>query len=327
MTHRAFIHEYISSVQALDFRPDDSPLHALPLYHSAQMHVFLMPYLMLGATNRLLEGPDPEKVLQILGHEEINSFFAPPTFWIALLNHRDFQVKSLQKAYYGASIMPVPVLKKLQEAVKGLDLYNCFGQSEIAPLATVLRPEDHEQRPDSAGKPVLFVELRVVDEEMEDVKPGQMGEIIYRSPQLCRGYWEQPEETEAAFMGGWFHSGDLARIDEEGYIYIVDRKKDVINTGGVLVASREVEEVIYAHPEVKEVAVISTPDPKWMEAVTAVVVLKEGAVVTESELIQYAKQHLASFKVPKILRFATDLPRNASGKILKRKLREERAEV
>ncbi len=157
----------------------------------------------------------------------------------------------------------------------------------------------------------------------EDVKPGQMGRSSTALRNSARGIGSKPEETEAAFAGGWFHSGDLARIDEEGYIYIVDRKKDVINTGGVLVASREVEEVIYTHPAVKEVAVISTPDSKWVEAVTAVVVLKEGAVATESELIQYAKQHLASFKVPKILRFAEDLPRNASGKILKRKLREE----
>jgi fatty-acyl-CoA synthase len=322
MTHRALLHEYISCINALDFQPTDTPLHAFPLYHSAQMHVFLMPYLMLGASNRILETPKPEQVLRILNDEGIDSFFAPPTFWISLLNQPGFHLPHLKKGYYGASIMPVQVLKKLQERCPNLGLYNCFGQSEIAPLATVLPPEEHKTRPDSAGRPVLFVEMRVVDETMEDVSPGEVGEIVYRSPQLCQGYWEKPEETAAAFTGGWFHSGDLARVDEEGYITIVDRKKDVINTGGVLVASREVEEVLYTHPGVKEVAVIAVPDPRWVEAVTAVVVRKEGAVVNAEELITHCRQHLAPFKVPKAVRFVDDLPRNASGKILKRVLRD-----
>ncbi|MDA8351852.1 MAG: acyl-CoA synthetase [Firmicutes bacterium] len=327
MTHRSLIYEYISSIQALDFQGEDVPLHALPLYHSAQMHVFLMPYLILGATNRLLETPDPETILRVVKEEGITSFFAPPTVWISLLNHPAFQVDSLRKGYYGASIMPVPVLEKLRQAAPDLSLYNCFGQSEIGPLATVLRPEAHRDRPDSAGRPVLFVEMRVVDDEMRDVEPGGIGEILYRSPQLCQGYWDKPEETEQAFEEGWFHSGDLARIDEEGYIYIVDRKRDVINTGGVLVASRDVEEAIYPHPAVKEVAVISTPDPKWIEAVTAIVVLKEGEQLEEAELIHFAKERLAAHKVPKRVHFLDDLPRNASGKILKRQLREAYAGV
>jgi fatty-acyl-CoA synthase len=326
MTHRALMHEYISCITALDFSPEDRPLHALPLYHSAQMHVFLMPYLMLGATNYLLETPKAPEVLQVIAEERIDSFFAPPTFWIALLNHPDFHrldLTSLTKGYYGASIMPVPVLKKLKEALPKLDLYNCFGQSEIAPLATVLRPEEHEARPDSAGKPVLFVEMCVVNDDMEDVAPGEVGEVVYRSPQLCVGYWDKLAETAEAFAGGWFHSGDLARIDEEGYITIVDRKKDVINTGGVLVASREVEDALYSHPAVKEVAVIATPDPKWIEAVTAIVVRKEGTRVEAEDIIRWAKERLAPFKVPKNVHFVEDLPRNASGKILKRKLREQ----
>lgn len=326
MTHRALVHEYISCITALDFSPAGRPLHALPLYHSAQMHVFLMPYLMLGATNRLLEIPKAQEVLRIIAEENIDSFFAPPTFWITLLNHPDFRrldLTSLTKGYYGASIMPVPVLKKLKEALPKLHVYNCFGQSEIAPLATVLRPEEHEARPDSAGKPVLFVEMRVVNDDMEDVSPGEIGEVVYRSPQLCIGYWDKPKETAEAFAGGWFRSGDLARIDEEGYITIVDRKKDVINTGGVLVASREVEDIIYSHPAVKEVAVIATPDPKWIEAVTAIVVLKEDAQAEPEDLIRWAKQRLAPYKVPKKVHFVDDLPRNASGKILKRKLREQ----
>lgn len=325
MTHRALMYEYMSCVLALDFAATDRVLHVMPLYHSAQLHACLMPYLFLGATNWLHEAPDPARVLATLESERITSFFASPTVWIALLHHPDFtrrDLSCLQKGYYGASIMPVPVLETLRQRLPHLHLYNCFGQSEIGPLATVLRPEEHAERPASAGKPVPFVEMRVVDKAMRDVSPGEIGEVVYRSPQLCLGYWEKPEETEEAFAGGWFHSGDLARVDEEGYITVVDRKKDVINTGGVLVASREVEEVLYTHPAVKEVAVIATPDPKWIEAVTAVVVVKEGAAVREDELIAYARERLAPFKVPKKVHFVPDLPRNAAGKILKRMLRE-----
>src|SRR5699024_645500 len=148
------------------------------------------------------------------------------------LDQRD--LSSLTKAQYGASIMPVTVLNRLRERYPELGFYNCFGQSEIAPLATVLRPEEHEARPSSCGRPVLFVEARVVDAEGNDVAPDEQGEVIYRSPQLCQGYWKKPEETAAAFRDGWFHSGDLATRDAEGYITVVDRIKDVINTGGIL---------------------------------------------------------------------------------------------
>jgi fatty-acyl-CoA synthase len=324
MTHRAFVHEYVSCVAALDMTERDVPLHPLPLYHSAQMHAFLMPYLMLGATNHVIEKPDPADVLERVERDGVTSLFAPPTVWIAIGEHPDFATRdlsSLRKAYYGASIMPVPVLQRLREALDGVGFYNAFGQSEIAPLATVLRPEEHDERPDSAGRPVLFVEIKVVDDTGNDVtSEGGVGEVLYRSPQLCTGYWDKPDATEEAFAGGWFHSGDLVRIDAEGYIFVVDRVKDVINTGGVLVASREVEEALYTHPAVAEVAVIGTPHPKWIEAISAVVVTREP--ITEAELLDHAREHLAPFKLPKSVHFVTDLPKNPSGKLLKRELRE-----
>jgi fatty-acyl-CoA synthase len=173
---------------------------------------------------------------------------------------------------------------------------------------------------------VLFVELRVVDEQGDDVGPGGSGEVVYRSPQLCEGYWDKPEETAEAFRDGWFHSGDLVRIDDQGFITVVDRIKDVINTGGILVASREVEDALYTHPAVAEVAVIGTPDDRWIEAVTAFVVLREGRDPTgfdADELIAYAREQLAKFKVPKAVHLIDELPRNQSGKLLKRVLREK----
>ncbi|MER5392392.1 fatty acyl-CoA synthetase [Saccharopolyspora sp. NPDC002686] len=324
MTHRALLHEYLSCLAALDFAEDDQPLHVMPLYHSAQMHVFLLPNLMIGATNRLVEVPEPGDVLRRIEAERIGSFFAAPTVWVALANHPDFaerDLKSLRKAYYGASIMPGPVLQRLRDHLPELGFYNCFGQSEIAPLATVLRPEEHADRPDSAGRPVLFVEAKVVDERGEEVAPGESGEIVYRSPQLCTGYWNKPEETAEAFRDGWFHSGDLVRRDEAGYVFVVDRIKDVINTGGVLVASREVEDALYTHPAVGEVAVVAVPDPKWIERIAAVVVPKDE--VTEAELIEHVRGQLAGFKVPKEIHFLDDLPRNSSGKLLKRVLRDQ----
>ncbi|MDI2028625.1 fatty acyl-CoA synthetase [Saccharopolyspora sp. TS4A08] len=326
MTHRALLHEYVSCLQALDFDEGDLPLHVMPLYHSAQMHVFLLPHLMIGARNLLVEVPDPADILRRVESEKVTSFFAAPTVWVALANHAEFatrDLKSLRKAYYGASIMPGPVLRRLREQLPELGFYNCFGQSEIAPLATVLRPEEHDERPDSAGRPVLFVEAKVVDDQGEEVAPGELGEIVYRSPQLCTGYWDKPEETEEVFRGGWFHSGDLVRRDEAGYCFVVDRIKDVINTGGVLVASREVEDALYTHPAVAEVAVIAVPDPKWIERIAAVVVTK--AEITEQELLDHARNALAGFKIPKQIRFVDDLPRNSSGKLLKRVLRDELA--
>ncbi|AEY87492.1 putative long-chain-fatty-acid-CoA ligase [Streptomyces hygroscopicus subsp. jinggangensis 5008] len=323
MTHRALVHEYLSAITALDLGAGDRPAHSLPLYHSAQLHVFLLPYLAVGATNLILDAPDGDWLFDLIEAGRVDSLFAPPTVWIGLAGRPDFATRDLsglRKAYYGASVMPVPVLERLRERLPELGFYNCFGQSEIGPLATVLAPDEHQGRMDSCGRPVLFVDARVVDEDGKDVPAGTPGEIVYRSPQLCEGYWDKPEETAEAFRDGWFHSGDLAVRDADGYFTIVDRVKDVINSGGVLVASRQVEDALYTHEAVAEAAVVGLPDERWIEAVTAVVVPR--GEVTEEELIAHVKARLAPFKAPKRVLFAGELPRNASGKILKRELRD-----
>ena len=221
--------------------------------------------------------------------------------------------------------MPERVVHELAQKIPSGGLYNCYGQTELSPLISVLTPAQHKDRPTSAGKPVLNVETRIVDENMDDVAIGERGEIVHRSPHIMAGYWNKPSETSEAFKGGWFHSGDLGVMDEQGFLYIVDRVKDVINTGGVLVASRDVEEVIYKHPSVAEVAVIAIDDPKWIEAIAAVIVLKENAELTSDELIAFTRDKLAAFKVPKQVYFQQTLPKNASGKILKRELRDQLA--
>ncbi|MFJ6094945.1 acyl-CoA synthetase [Williamsia muralis] len=325
MTHGAMVHEYVSSVMALAFTESDNPLICMPLYHSAGMHVFMLPYLSVGATISLMETPDIPEILRRIEAEKIGSLFLAPTVWVPLAGHPDLETRdlsTLRKAQYGASIMPVTVLNRLRERYPDIAFYNCFGQSEIGPLATVLQPEEHADRPASCGRAVFFVETRVVDTDGNDVADGTPGEVLYRSPQLCQGYWDNPAATEEAFRDGWFHSGDLVTRDAQGYITVVDRIKDVINTGGILVASREVEDAVYTHPGVAEVAVIGTPDAKWIEAITAVVVLRPDAGdVSPDDLIAHVKEQIAPFKVPKRVVFVEELPRNQSGKLLKRELR------
>ena len=203
-----------------------------------------------------------------------------------------------------------------------LRLWNLYGQTEIAPLATMLGPEDQLRKPGSCGRAVRNVETRVVNDQMQDIQPGEVGEIVHRSPHLMLGYFHDDERTLSSFEGDWFHSGDLATIDEEGYITVVDRKKDMIKTGGENVASREVEEMIYRLPQVSEVAVVGLPDPKWVEAVTAVIVVKSGHTLDEQTVISHCTHHMAHFKSPKRVVFTDSLPKNPSGKLLKRQLRQ-----
>ncbi|MGC6329594.1 fatty acyl-CoA synthetase [Rhizorhabdus sp. FW153] len=325
LSHAAVLWQYQSCLFDCGWTSDTVILHALPLFHCAALDAMAGPALQAGATSVISPSAAPDQVIPLIEHHRVTAFFAPPTVWISLLRSPLFEahdISSLAKGYYGASIMPVAVIEELSERIPGLRLWNLYGQTEIAPVATVLQPEDHATRRGSAGRPALHVQTRVVDDEMRDVAPGEIGEIVHRSPQLLSGYWRQPELSETVFAGGWFHSGDLATIDADGFITVVDRKKDMIKTGGENVSSREVEEAIYAHPHVSEVAVIGLPDPHWIEAVTAFVVKRAGTAPSAEDLEAHCAARLSGFKRPKRFVFVDDLPRNASGKILKRDLRQ-----
>lgn len=325
LSSRGLIAQYVSCIVDGGMEACDVELHCLPLYHCAQLDCFLSVDFYLGAKSVLLRAPDPGAMLEAIETERITKLFCPPTVWIALLRHPDFDrrdLSSLEKGYYGASIMPVAVIQELSERLPKLRLWNFYGQTEMAPVATILQPQDQLAKLGSAGKPALNVETLVVDDNDTPVPLGEVGEIVHRSPQAMLGYLNDPAKTGEAFRNGWFHSGDLGRFDEDGYLYIVDRKKDMIKSGGENVASREVEEVLFRHPAVSEVAVFGLPHPKWIEAVTAVIVPKEGAAPSRAEIESYCRDHLAGYKRPKVIHFAQSLPKNASGKVLKRELKE-----
>lgn len=325
LTHDAVLWQYVSCCINAEVAEHDVMLHALPLYHCAQLDVFFGPAIYIGATNHITSKPTPDNLLPLMAQHGITSFFAAPTVWIALLRSPLFDqtdLSRLAKGYYGASIMPVEILKEMASRLPKVRLWNLYGQTEIAPLATMLGPDDQLRKPGSAGRPVINVETRVVNDAMQDVAVGEVGEIVHRSPHLMQGYFHDDERTRAAFEGDWFHSGDLGVVDEEGYISVVDRKKDMIKTGGENVASREVEEMIYRLPQVSEVAVVGLPDPKWVEAVTAVIVLKQGQDLSEQQVIDHCNARMAHFKSPKRVVFVDALPKNPSGKLLKRELRK-----
>jgi fatty-acyl-CoA synthase len=326
LSHSALITQYTSCIVDGGMDADDVELHAMPLYHCAQQHCFLVPDIYLGATSLIVPAPEPSAVLEAIEHHRITKLFAPPTVWIGLLRHSDFDrrdLSSLRKGYYGAAIMPVEVLREITSRLLHLRLWNFYGQTEMAPVAVMLQPEDQVRKAGAAGRPCLNVETRVIRSNGTDADVGEIGEIVHRGPHAILEYLDDPEKTAQAFEGGWFHSGDLGVLDEEGYLTVVDRIKDIIKTGGENVASREVEETLYEHEAVAEVAVIGVPHPTWIEAVVAIVVPRPGMQVTADELRAHARGRLAGFKVPKAFAFVDAMPKNPSGKLLKRELREQ----
>lgn len=322
---RSLTWQYVSSIAAGSMAVEDVEIHSLPLYHCAQLDNFLATDLYLGATSILLPRPDPETVLRTIERYAVTNYFAPPTVWISLLRSPVFDqvdLSSLRKGYYGASAMPTEILHEIRHRLPNLQLWNFYGQTEIAPLASALGPADQEAHAGAAGRPVLNVETAILDEADMPVVPGTVGEIAHRSPHLMLGYLDDPQKTAEAFRGGWFHSGDLGFYDDAGFLHVVDRKKDMIKTGGENVASREVEEVLYLHAGVEEAAVFGLAHPVWVEAVVAAVVPRAGAALTEDDVLAHCRTHLAGFKTPKHVFFVSELPKNPSGKLLKRDLRE-----
>ena len=310
---------------------DSAVCHVAPITHASR--AALLPFIMKGARNVLLPGFDIPLLLKTIEKERITHFLSVPTMLNVLMAYSDlkkYDLSSIETIIYAASPMPV---EKIKQALKifGPVLKQGYGLTEASGGITCLSQEDHVidgdpkklKRLASAGRPGFENDVRVVNENGEDVKPGEVGEVIERGDDMMLGYWKDPELTAATIRNGWLYTKDMATVDEDGYIYLVDRKGDMIISGGFNVYPSEVEGVLAGHPAVFEAAVIGVPDDKWGESVKAVVVLKEGMAVSEEELINHCKQHLSSYKKPKSVDFVKELPKNPIGKVLKRKIKEK----
>jgi len=331
LTHRNVVSNTITAtLERKRFEPDIY-LGVVPVFHVAVENILQMLYV--GGTVILLKQFDPKTVLEMIERKKVTYVTLVPAMINFLLDYPDidkYDLSSLSLLFYGASPMPVDRLKKAMAVFK-CDFMQTFGQTEASPMISILRPDDHipdgseeeVKRLASCGRRAFNVEVKIVDEDDNKVAAGEVGEILAKGHNVMKGYWNMPEETAKTLRNGWLHTGDMGRMDDEGYIYIVDRKKDMIISGGENIYPKEIEEVLYTHPSILEAAVIGVPDEKWGEAVKAVVVLKEGEKVTEDEIIEFCKKNLAGYKKPKSVNFIDTLPRTPSGKVLKPELREK----
>ncbi len=337
LTHRnLYLHAlYCMASNAIQPLETDVVLYTVPLFH---VNAWGTPhYLTLtGGRHVMLKKFDPAAVLELTARERVTSFGLVPTMAIALLNHPALHLhdlSSLRKVNLGGAPANVALVRELERKIPGCHFYGGYGLTETSPVITIAAPKSyltdepenvHYRRKSSAGMELPGSEIRVVDPDGSEVASDgrEVGEVIVRGDVVMAGYWKQPEETARVMRDGWFHTGDLATVDDEGYILIVDRSKDMILSGGENIGSAEVERVIYGHPAVLECAVIAVPDDKWGEVPKAIVTLRPGAAATDDEILAHCCQHLAGFKVPKSVEFRESLPKGGTGKILKRTLRE-----
>jgi long-chain acyl-CoA synthetase len=299
----------------------DVVLGALPLFHSFGQTVSMNASLRVGATLTLVPRFDPGEVLETMQRDRVTHFYGVPTMYGALLHHpgrEEFDTSTLRICITGGASMPVEVLRGFEGAFD-CELLEGYGLSETSPVACTNHP-GRERKPGSIGTPLEEVEMKVVDEDGNEVVQGEVGEIVIQGHNVMKGYWNRPDATADAIRDGWFHSGDMARVDEDGYFFIVDRKKDLIIRGGYNVYPREVEEVLYEHPKIREAAVLGVPHNEWGEEIGAAVVLHEGEELAPEEVSEYVKGQIAAYKYPRVVWFLDDLPKGPTGKILKREI-------
>ncbi len=322
LTHlNLFRNAEVSSRTTCEIAAGDVVLGALPLFHSFGQTVSMNASLSVGACLTLVPRFDPGEALETMQRDRVTHFYGVPTMYGALLHHPEresFDTSSLRSCITGGASMPVEVLHGFEQAFDAIVLEG-YGLSETSPVACSNHP-DMERKPGSIGTPIDGVEMRIVDEHDEPLPQGEIGEIVIRGHNIMKGYWQRPDATEEAMRGGWFHSGDMAKTDEDGYFYIVDRKKDLIIRGGYNVYPREVEEVLYEHPKIREAAVVGVPHDEWGEEIGAAVVLHDGEELAPEEVGAYVKDRIAAYKYPRVVWFLDELPKGPTGKILKREI-------
>jgi long-chain acyl-CoA synthetase len=333
ISHKNRIFDMIQKVIDVDIEPEDVHLNIGPLYHIGAF-AESQGHLYRGCTVVVLKEFDGKRIFELIEEESVRTFWAAPTMIQMLIDQigeKEFDVSSVKTITYAGSPMPFELLKKAMTFFGPHVFVQVFGGTETGPQVSHLPRRDHVvqgaekqmKKLRSVGIESQNVHVRIVDEQDLDVEIGQIGEIIVKSDGVTKGYWNKLEETRRSIKNGWFYTGDMGYMDENRYIFIVDRKKDMIITGGENVYSTEIENVLCMHPAVAEAAVIGVPHEKWVETPHAVVVLKPGVHATEEEIIEFCKMNLASYKKPTSLEFAAELPKTSSGKILKRELREK----
>ncbi len=326
LTHfNLFMNCHISS-SLFEYQPDDVTLVVLPLFHSFGQSAIMNTTLHAGGTLTLIPRFDAAKVLEVMQRDRVTVFAGVPTMFFGLLHQQGadkYDVSALRTCVSGGAAMPEEVMHAFEKKFRTVILEG-YGLSETSPTASFNRTVA-ERKVASIGKQIWGVEMKVFDEQDKELPPGKdhIGEIVIRGHNVMKGYYKQAEATAEAFKNGWFHSGDLGYVDEEGYFFIVDRKKEMIIRGGFNVYPREVEEVLYSHPAVAEAAIIGVPDERLGEEVKAVVALKPGAQATAEEIIAYTKERVAAYKYPRTVQFVETLPKGATGKILKKELKQQ----
>lgn len=329
LTHRNLLLHAFSQITHLGIGPDDKVwLSGAPLFHIAGL-AGTVPSLISGGRTIIptSTGFDPVATLDLLERERVSSCFFVPAQWAAMCAVPDLAARdlsALSRISWGAAPASTRLIRTMIDSFPGAQVITAFGQTECSPVTCTLRGEDALRKIGSIGTPMVNVEVRVVDEQMNDVVPGEVGEIVYRGPTVMREYWNAPAETAEAFRGGWFHSGDLVRQDDEGFLYVVDRTKDMIISGGENVYCAEVENVLAGHPKVADVALIGVPDERWGETPLAVVVAVDPADPPSlDELAAHCADRLARYKHPTRVEVVAELPRNPGGKVVKTRLRAE----
>ncbi len=325
LTHRnVHLNALRSATVIQEIRADDVVMGCLPLFHVFGLVVGLNASVIAGSTLALIPRFDPGKAIEVIGKERVSVMQGVPTMYAAILNHPQAEAldaSSLRTCVSGGSAMPLEVMKGFEEKF-GTMILEGYGLSETSPVAS-FNMIDRERKPGTIGLAIPGCEMRCVDEDGHEVPVGEVGEIAIRGDNVMKGYWNKPEATAEAIPDGWFRTGDLARMDDEGYFTIVDRKKDMILRGGMNVYPREVEEVIYTHPDVLEVAVVAIPDDLLGENVGAAVALREGSTTTPGDIIEFTKERIAAYKYPRRVWVVAELPKGPTGKILRREVKAQ----
>jgi len=327
ITHGNVLWNLMNTIIGREDHIGETSLIIGPLYHTAALNNHFTIQVALAGTSILVKKFEPEIVLRYIEKEKVNVISGSPAMYNLLLQYPrldHFDTHSITKCTAGSAILPKEIKERLLEVFpKATGVYDVYGCTEASPTITILSGRDSFRKHGSVGPPVPFLQTRIVNEDGRPLPPNQIGELVCQGPNVMQGYYKNEEATKKAVKDGWLYTGDLATVDEDGYLYIVDRKKDMIVSGGENIYPREIEEVLFRHTAIADVAIVGIPDSIWGESVKAFIVLKHGKMVDEQEVIDFCKRHLASYKKPRAIEFVSSIPKNPSGKTLKRLLKEK----